>query len=75
MEVTITEDFLGAEDDADLVEWLVADGETVSIGQPIAGLETAKTTVQFESPASGAIRFKANTGDVVEAGDVIAVIG
>lgn len=74
MNVVITKDFLGAEGDADLVEWLVSEGDTVAIGQPIAGLETAKSVVEFESPTAGVISLKARAGDVVAAGETIAVV-
>lgn len=74
MNVVITQEFLGAEDDADLVEWLVAEGDTVSLGQPLAALETAKSTVEFESPAAGVISLRADEGEVVETGATIATI-
>lgn len=74
MEITLTTEFLGAETEADLVEWLVSDGQSVSKGQALCQLETSKTVNEFESPADGRITLQADEGDVVELGAVIAVI-
>ncbi|KFF59796.1 hypothetical protein JF66_08820 [Cryobacterium sp. MLB-32] len=74
MNVVITADFLGSESDADLVQWLVADGDTVALGQSIVALETAKSTVDFAAPAAGIITLSAAEGDLIEADQTIAVI-
>ena len=74
MDVTLGKDFLGEEDEADLVEWLVADGATVAKGAPIAQVETSKLVNDFEVPAAGVITFKVAVGDVVSVDDVIATI-
>jgi pyruvate dehydrogenase E2 component (dihydrolipoamide acetyltransferase) len=57
--------------------WLKREGEFVSGGEPIVEVETDKTTVEIEAPASGvlqAIRVKAGT-DGVPVGTVLAIIG
>lgn len=41
--------------EADLVSWLVKPGDHVEAGELIAELETEKSTVEFESPASGTL--------------------
>lgn len=74
MDITLTKEFLGEETEADLVEWSVQDGQSVAKGDPLCQLETSKTVNDFTSPASGTITLKVQEGDVVELGDVIAVI-
>ena len=41
--------------EADLVQWLVAEGDTIAAGDLIAEIETDKATVEYESPLSGVI--------------------
>ncbi len=56
-----------------ILEWLKVEGDRVVEGEPIAELETAKTTQELESPASGIL-----TKILVAPGDTIpvrAVIG
>ncbi|CAO1649620.1 lipoyl domain-containing protein [Salinibacterium sp. NG22] len=74
MDVTLGKDFLGDEDEADLVEWLVADGATVAQGDSIAQVETSKLVNDFVAPGAGVITFKVAVGDVVSVDDVIATI-
>jgi pyruvate dehydrogenase E1 component beta subunit len=38
-----------------LTAWLVAEGETVTAGQPIAEVETDKVISQLEAPAGGTL--------------------
>tara|TARA_R110002051_G_scaffold317518_1_gene398786 strand:- start:5844 stop:6071 length:228 start_codon:yes stop_codon:yes gene_type:complete len=74
MDVVLGKEFLGDEDEADLVEWLVADGATVAQGDPLAQVETSKLVNDFVSPAGGVITLKAEVGDVVSGDDIIAII-
>ena len=60
--------------EATLSEWLVADGETVEQGQPLYALELDKSVQEVESPASGTLKIKAETGEVYEIGALIAEI-
>jgi len=41
--------------EADLVQWLVAVGDTISAGELIAEIETDKATVEYEAPVSGVV--------------------
>ncbi|QNE37285.1 dihydrolipoamide acetyltransferase family protein [Leifsonia shinshuensis] len=41
--------------DAELVRWLVAVGDTVTVDQPIAEVETAKSVVEVPSPYAGVV--------------------
>lgn len=74
MDVIVSAQVMGEESEADLVEWLVADGASVQAGQPIAELETAKVRVQVEAPAAGTLRILAGPNSVVELNAVIAHI-
>ena len=61
---------------AKVASWLKAEGDTVTAGQPIVEIETDKTTVEIEAPATGVletIRVPAGT-DGVTVGTVLAVI-
>jgi acetyl-CoA carboxylase biotin carboxyl carrier protein len=54
---------------------VVAEGDTVSEGDPIAILESMKMEIPVESPASGTIKeVRVQEGGVVQEGDVIAVV-
>ena len=61
---------------AKLGMWLKQEGDTVEAGEPIAEVETDKTNVELEAPASGVvhrIHVKAGT-DGLETGALLAVI-
>jgi 2-oxoisovalerate dehydrogenase E2 component (dihydrolipoyl transacylase) len=58
--------------EAELVQWLVAEGDTVTLNQTIAEVETAKAVVELPSPHAGVVRkLHAAAGDVVEVGAVL----
>jgi 2-oxoisovalerate dehydrogenase E2 component (dihydrolipoyl transacylase) len=54
--------------EAELVAWLVSVGDTVTLNQTIAEVETAKAVVELPSPHAGVV-----TTLHAEAGDVVAV--
>jgi pyruvate/2-oxoglutarate dehydrogenase complex dihydrolipoamide acyltransferase (E2) component len=58
-----------------LAEWLVADGATVTEGQPIFSLESDKSTNEVESPAAGVIKITGVPGETYQVGAVIGTIG
>lgn len=61
---------------ATLAAWLKQPGDPVTVGQPIAEVETDKTTVDLEAPADGVlsdIRVAAGT-ESVEVGTLLATI-
>lgn len=61
--------------EAALQSWLVAVGDTVAIGQPLAEVETEKATVEYEAEAEGTVaRLLIDTGVQVEVGTPIAVL-
>lgn len=74
MDVNLTADLLGDEEEADLVEWLVADGTTVTEGQAIASFETSKLVNELVSPAAGVITLVKEAGDLVSLDETIATI-
>jgi pyruvate dehydrogenase E2 component (dihydrolipoamide acetyltransferase) len=39
-----------------IVHWLVAEGDQVAKGQPLAEIQTDKIVTELESPAAGVIR-------------------
>jgi pyruvate dehydrogenase E2 component (dihydrolipoamide acetyltransferase) len=62
--------------EATLVEWLVKEGATVSVGDAIATVETAKATVDIESEVAGVVlRLVVQEGSDVAVGSPIIVIG
>jgi len=55
--------------EGEVVTWLVAEGDTVELNQPLVEIETAKATVEVPSPFSGVIeRLHGAAGVVVAVG-------
>ncbi len=42
-------------EEGEIVEWLVGEGDTVALNQPLVEVETAKATVEIPSPFSGVV--------------------
>src|SRR5690348_17684483 len=64
-----------AQDTGKIVEWLKAEGESVTAGEPLVVIETDKAAVDLEAPATGILsRVAAKVGDEVPVAQVIAVI-
>ncbi len=64
-----------AQEKGTLVNWLKAEGEAVTKGEPLMEVETDKATVEVEAPASGILAYvTAAPGDEVPVGQKIAVI-
>jgi len=57
-----------------LVEWLAADGQAVTEGQPIYVLELEKSSMDVESPAAGILRHVGVAGTTYKVGDRIGEI-
>lgn len=56
-------------EDAEIATWLVAEGDEVTLNQPIVEVETAKATVEIPSPHAGRIvRLHAAAGDALRVG-------
>ena len=57
-----------------VAEWLADDGAQVEKGQPLYNLELDKSVQEIEAPASGTLSIKAEAGEVLEIGALIATI-
>lgn len=58
-----------------IVTWLKSEGDAVQKGEPLMEIETDKTTVEIEAPASGTLGgVTAQAGDEVPVGQVVAYI-
>ena len=55
--------------EAELVNWLVAEGDTVSVDQPVAEVETAKSMVEVPSPFAGVVtQLHGEAGSTINVG-------
>jgi pyruvate dehydrogenase E2 component (dihydrolipoamide acetyltransferase) len=64
-----------AQDTGKIIEWLKAEGDHVTQGEPLVVIETDKAAVDLEAPASGILtQVSAVVGDEVPVAQVIAVI-
>lgn len=57
-----------------IVEFHVADGESVDEGDPLYTIETDKVEMEIEAPASGTVTWKAEEGETYDVGELLAVI-
>ncbi len=58
-----------------IVEWLVAEGDTVAEGDGIVMIETEKVSTEVEAPASGVVvELSCEVDDEVPVGEVIGYI-
>ncbi|MFT7563318.1 MAG: 2-oxoisovalerate dehydrogenase E2 component (dihydrolipoyl transacylase), partial [Bacteroidia bacterium] len=59
--------------DAEIVEWLVKEGDEVKLDEPMVSMETAKAVVEVPSPFTGkVVKFFGQEGDVIETGKPLA---
>jgi pyruvate/2-oxoglutarate dehydrogenase complex dihydrolipoamide acyltransferase (E2) component len=61
-------------EEASIEEWLVADGATVQVGQPIVEIMTDKVAVQLEATAAGVLKILVGAGETVPVGTVLGEI-
>jgi pyruvate/2-oxoglutarate dehydrogenase complex dihydrolipoamide acyltransferase (E2) component len=57
-----------------IVEWFVATGSQVAVGQKIYALETEKTTMEVDSPFAGTVTVLGQIGETYPVGHPIAEI-
>lgn len=63
-------------DELHIDQWLVAEGESVELGQPLLLVETDKAQLEVESVAEGVLlKIMVAAGETVQAGTTIAYIG
>jgi len=62
-------------EDAEIVQWLVAVGDEVTVDQPLVEVETAKANVEIPSPFSGTVTtIHAEPGDTVAVGGALVTL-
>ena len=62
--------------EADLVRWLVAEGDEVAVDQPIAEVETAKALVEVPSPYAGTVlTLHGAEGETMDVGAPFITVG
>ncbi|MEK6467007.1 dihydrolipoamide acetyltransferase family protein [Pseudonocardia alni] len=62
--------------EAELVRWLVADGDTVGVDQPVAEVETAKAVVEVPSPYAGTVLTRHGAeGETLRVGEPLVSVG
>ena len=61
--------------DADIVKWLVEEGNHVEEGQPLLEVAFEKVNLEVPAPASGTLTsIRVRTGDLVSVGELLATI-
>jgi 2-oxoglutarate dehydrogenase E2 component (dihydrolipoamide succinyltransferase) len=60
--------------EAELTELHVADGESVTEGDPLYQIATDKVEMDVEAPASGVVRWKVTSRGTYDVGALLAVI-
>ncbi|WP_283956375.1 biotin/lipoyl-containing protein, partial [Blastococcus sp. CCUG 61487] len=61
--------------EGEILQWLVAVGDTVTVNQPLCEIETAKAAVELPSPYAGTVTELLHAaGDTVEVGTPIITI-
>ena len=61
--------------EANLVEWMVADGAQVAKGDPLYALESEKSVEEIPAPASGVLKILSAPGQEYTVGTVLGEIG
>ncbi len=62
--------------DAEVVRWLVTEGDTIAVDQPMVEMETAKAVVEVPSPVAGTVtKLYGQAGDVIEVGAPLVEFG
>ena len=65
----------GLVEEVAVIEWLRADGDAVTAGEPLVLIETEKATSEVEAPASGILRIAVAAGpDVIPVETVLGTI-
>ncbi len=62
--------------EAQILRWLVNEGDQVTTEQMLCEVETEKSVIEIPVPFDGTVlRLAANEGDILDVGDVLTVIG
>lgn len=61
--------------EAEVTEWLKADGDAVEEGEPLVTITTTKMAIELEAPASGTlVKIVVPEGELVSVGATLAEI-
>lgn len=61
--------------EVEIMELLVAEGQLIAEGDPVAEVETEKTTVTVEAGAAGVVTaILVSVGDICEIGEVLCTV-
>ena len=61
--------------EAEVVVWLKAIGESITVGEPLLEVQSDKANVEVEATISGTLaRVLASVGQIIKPGDALAVI-
>jgi pyruvate/2-oxoglutarate dehydrogenase complex dihydrolipoamide acyltransferase (E2) component len=60
--------------EAEVTEWLKADGAAVEEGEPVVNISTTKMAMDLEAPASGTLKIVVEEGEIAEVGATLAEI-
>ena len=60
--------------EANLVEWMVADGASVAKGDPLYALESEKSVQEIEAPVAGVLKILEEEDAVIAKGATIAQV-
>ena len=61
--------------EAEVVQWFVAEGDTIGRNEPFVEILTDKANVEMPAPAAGIVRrLAAEVGDIVQVGELLIVI-
>ncbi len=61
-------------EEATLVEWTIADGGKVTEGEILYSIESDKSVLEIEAPASGTLKVIAAPGEIYPIGTILATI-
>src|SRR5947209_18103982 len=60
--------------EAEVVQWLIKEGDTTKLDQTIAKVETDKAVVELPSPVAGRVsEIRVKDGQVAKVGDVLVI--
>ena len=61
--------------EGEIVEWKVAEGDTIALDQPMVEVQTDKATVEIPSPRAGTVaKINFLAGEICPVGEVLVVI-
>lgn len=76
MDISVVMPQLGNEiEEGQIAQWLKAEGDTVTAGEPLLVIETPKVTIDIDAPASGVLKqIVAQVDELAAVGATLGVI-